>query len=218
MRRPRRNSRDMTDKDDILALSVRDFTAAAAAKTPTPGGGSVAGVVAALAVALGEMALNFTRGKKKFAEHEPYYARLAERFAKARKMFGDLVADDIQAYQLYQAAGRQDDGPAKAEAVQLATAAAIAVPREMTKLALAILADLRELGGKCNTWLITDLLAAAALAAAAVRLSDYNVRINVPSVADREAGAQIRRASAADLAKALELLDRIEQSARPYLP
>jgi len=133
-------------------------------------------------------------------------------------MFQDLVADDIQAYQLYQAAMRQDAGPEKDQAVQLATAAAINVPREVMKLALAVLEDLRELGGKCNPWLITDLLAAATLAAAAVRLSDYNVRINVPSVADQDEGEQIRQGSRADLARAQSLRDEIEQAAKEHLP
>ena len=61
---------------DILSIPVREFLAATAAKQPTPGGGSVAGVVAGLGVALGEMALNFTKGKKKYAEHEAFYDRL----------------------------------------------------------------------------------------------------------------------------------------------
>jgi len=204
--------------ENLLDLSVHDFVAAAAAKTPTPGGGSVAGVVAALGVALGEMTLNFTRGKKRFAEHAAYHDHLAERLARARQMFQDLVAEDVQAYQLYQAAQRTDDGPEKDQAVQLATAAAINVPREVTKLALAVLADLKELGGKCNTWLITDLLASAALCVAAARLSDYNVRINVPSVADEAAAKDIHHSSASDLAKAQDLLEQIEAAAKEFLP
>lgn len=209
----------MTESNEnVLALSVSDFVAAAAAKTPTPGGGSVAGVVAALGVALGEMTLNFTRGKKRFAEHAEYHDHLAGRLARARQLFQDLVGEDVQAYQLYQAAQRQDDGPDKDEAVQLATAAAIDVPREMTKLALAVLADLKELGGKCNTWLITDLLASAALSVAAVRLSDYNVRINIPSVADKDAARDIHQSSSADLARAQQLLEEIEAAAKEFLP
>lgn len=209
---------DGAEKEDVLATSVRDFVAAAAAKTPTPGGGSVAGVVGALAAALGEMALNFTRGKKKYAEHEQYYRRVHRRLEMSRGMFEDLVADDIAAYKLYQSTSKMDDSPEKAEAMELATAAAISVPREAAKVALALMKDLKELGPRSNPWLITDLLASAALAVAVVRLCDYNVRINVPNLADKEAAADIKEASAADLAKAGSLLAEIEQAAKEHLP
>lgn len=207
----------MSQHSDMLGQSVREFAAATAAKTPTPGGGSVAGVVGMLGTALGEMALNFTRGKKKYAEHEPYYEHLASRMLHARAMFADLVADDMSAYSLYQEAQKQPDGPGKQEAVQVAVAAAINVPREAAKLALALLADLRELEDKVNPWLITDLMASAVLAAAVTRLSDYNVRINVPQVADKAQAEAIRQGSAADCAKAQQILDNIEQVARQHL-
>lgn len=206
------------DAKSMLDLSVREFAEATAAKKPTPGGGSVAGVVAALGVALGEMALNFTRGKKKYAEHEDYYAHLGSRMAKARQMFGDLVADDIAAYGMYGQVSQMDDGPEKDEAKQLATAAAINVPREAAKLALAVLKDLGAFLPKSNPWLITDLLAAGVLATAAVRLCDFNVRINLPEVADRDAADQIRQASAADLAEAQRLSEALEAAAADILP
>ncbi len=207
----------MSNKEDMLNSSVREFVAAAAAKTPTPGGGSVAGVVGALGTALGEMTLNFTRGKKKFAEYEKYYAHLGERLEKVRSMFMDLVGDDMAAYQLYQQTQKAEDGPEKDEAMQVATAAAIAVPREMMKLGLALLEDLKELSGKCNQWLISDLVAAAVLAVAAIRLSSYNVRINAPSVADKQAGSDLLAASAADLKKSQATLEEIEKIASQYI-
>jgi len=207
----------VSQQSDILGRSVRDFAAATAAKTPTPGGGSVAGAVGMLGTALGEMALAFTRGKKKFAEHEAYYEHLAGRLLHARTMFADLVEDDMAAYSLYQEAQKQPDGPAKEEAVQVAVAAAINVPREAAKLALALLGDLRELEDKVNPWLITDLMASAVLAAAVTRLSDYNVRINVPQVADKAQADEIRQGSAADCARAYQILDEIEQAAREHL-
>ncbi len=203
--------------DDLLGMSVRDFAAATAGKTPTPGGGSVAGVVAALGVALGEMSLNFTRGKKKFAEHEEYYSALGKRLARARGMFEDLLADDVIAYKLYQAAMKQQDSPEKDQAVQLATAAAINVPREMMKLALAMLVDFKTFAEKVNPWLVTDLMAAGVLAAAAVRLSDYNVRVNVPNLSDKSDAEEVKSSSAADLVKADELLAEIEDLGSAYL-
>ncbi|MCE5276995.1 MAG: cyclodeaminase/cyclohydrolase family protein [Planctomycetaceae bacterium] len=205
-------------QQDMLSLPVRDFVAATAAKTPTPGGGSVAGVVGALGAALGEMSLAFTRGKKKFAQHEEYYAQLQRRLELARGMFEDLVADDIAAYTLYQSATKMDDSPEKTEAMALATAAAIDVPREATKVALALLEDLKGLVNRVNSYLITDLLAGAVLAVAAARLSDYNVRVNVPNLADRPAAAELAMTSAADLSRAQRLLDEIEAASKEYLP
>ena len=58
----------------------------------------------------------------------------------------------------------------------------------------------------------------AALAEAAVRLSDYNVRINVPQLADRQAAAEIHAASAGDLRRAGELLAEIEDASKSVLP
>jgi formiminotetrahydrofolate cyclodeaminase len=202
---------------DLLSLSVRDFAAATADKTPTPGGGSVAGAVGMLAVGLGEMTLNFTRGKKKFAQHEPYYEHLSKRLLNARHMFDQLVADDVAAYGYYQEVAKQPDGPQKEQAMQIATAAAISVPREAAKLAVALLEDLTELGDKCNPWLISDLVAAAALAVATVQMSDLNVRINAPNLTDKQAANDMRTASKTDLEKARTIFAAIERAAAVHL-
>ena len=50
---------------------LADFLNAAAAKQPTPGGGSIAALAGALAASMGEMVLNYSIGKKSLAEHEP---------------------------------------------------------------------------------------------------------------------------------------------------
>ena len=44
--------------------SIENFLEAAAAKQPTPGGGSVAALAGALAAAMGEMVLNYTLGRR----------------------------------------------------------------------------------------------------------------------------------------------------------
>jgi formiminotetrahydrofolate cyclodeaminase len=202
----------MNKDQDLLSMSVKDFLSAVAQKSPTPGGGSVAGTVGALGVALGEMSLNFTRGKKKFAQHEPFYEHLGSRLARARAMFIDLVADDVAAYGFYAETAKLPDGPDKDEKMQLALAASIDVPREMTKLAIALMEDLLTLADKCNPYLLSDLMAGATLAAAAARLSDYNVRINVPQLTDTQAGKEVQQSSTNDLARANQLLADIEKA------
>lgn len=203
---------------DLLALSVREFLAQTAAKTPTPGGGSVAAVTGALGAALGQMAMAFTQGKKKFAAYEKDYAHLVPRLERARRMFEAMVADDVAAFQLYQKASRLgDDDPGKGEAVALALAVAINIPRQATKLSLALLEDLHALADKCSPYLISDLEAAGALAVATIRLSDYNVRINTPQLADKDAASQLREGSRADLGRAENLLREIERAAEECL-
>lgn len=207
----------MDQATKLLRSSVEEFVAATAAKQPTPGGGSVAGVVAALATALGEMSLNFTRGKKKFAEHEEFYARLGGRLGKIRSMFLELIADDITAYGLYAKTSQLPDGPEKKDAEALALAAAIDVPREMAKLALALLDDLMSLADKCNPWLVSDLIAGGTLAAAVTVLCDLNVRVNVKNLTDAQAAKDLRAASTADRIKAAELAKKIEQATMSQL-
>ena len=207
----------MDQAKKILDSSIRDFAEATAAKQPTPGGGSVAGVVASLAVALGEMSLNFTRGKKKFAEHEELYAKLGNRMKKSRKMFGDLIADDIAAYGMYSETAKLPDGPQKDEAVQLALAASVDVPRQMAKLSLALLGDLKLLGECCNPYLVSDLIAAATLAAAVTVMCDLNVRVNTTGVTETDAANDIRTASTADRKKAAHLAAQIEQDMQMHL-
>ena len=206
------------NNSDMLKMSVREFVTATAAKTPTPGGGSVAGVVGALSVGLGEMSLNFTQGKKKFAEHEEFYAQLGSRLNKARQKFQDLVAEDVSAYSNYQETFKLDDGPEKDEAMELALAAAIDVPRQAAALALAVLVDMKEFSDKCSKWLVSDLVASAALAVATTRLCDYNVRINTPQLSNPATAAELKQSSADDVAKALSLLADIEQAISATLP
>jgi len=197
---------------DVLSLSVRDFLAATAATQPTPGGGSVAAVVGCLAAALGQMALGYTRGRKAFAQHAQFHDALARRLQRVRAMFEDLVGDDIQAYQLCVEAREIKPGPEKEQATQIALAAAIDVPKELAKLCLAVLADLVEFSDKCNPRLMSDLKAAAALAAAVVRLSWYNVEANVADLDDSQAAGDLRQGSKADLEKAVLMLGKIENA------
>jgi len=202
--------------EDYASFSVRDFAAATASKTPTPGGGTVAGVVGALGAALGEMVLNFTRGKKAFANFAEIHDSLAIRLARARGMFLDLMADDAAAYNLYTEASKCNDS-SKSEKISAALAAAINVPREMTALSITLLEDLVKLSKNCNKRLYTDLAAAAILAEAVVNMSDYNVRVNAALLPDEMVAGEIRQASARDCQRARELRAKVEKIVSQYV-
>ena len=49
------------------------------------------------------------------------------------------------------------------------------------------------------------------------KLSDFNVRVNVPSVSDRQGAAEVKQSSAADLTRAEAILKEIEQAAKEHL-
>ncbi len=202
--------------DELTRMTVKDFTAATAGKMPIPGGGSVAGVVGALATALGEMTLAFTRGKKKFAAHAAAHDALAVRLARARGMFSDLTADDAAGYLLYQEANRCQDETKDAK-MQTALAAAINVPREMTALSISVLEALVELGANCNQYLLSDLGAAAALAEATVHLCDLNVRVNANSLPDAQAAGELRQVAKRDCRRAGELRRAVDAIVAEHL-
>lgn len=207
----------MSKGHELLQEPVATFVAATALKQPTPGGGSVAGVVGALGTALGEMALAFSRGKKSLADHAGTHEDLGHRLQRAREMFLELVADDVAAYGMYAEVSAMPAGPEKDRAADLSLAAAIDVPRQAAKLCLAVLGDLRRLADCCTPWLISDLLAAAVLASATACLCDFNVRVNAKQLEDDQAAGDLLAASAADRQRADDLAREIEALCAPHM-
>src|SRR5947208_3929534 len=79
--------------------TIEDFLAAAAAKQPAPGGGSVAALTGALAAAMGEMVINYSVGKKDLAQHQAELSAALQEFHRARELMLALMAEDQAAYQ-----------------------------------------------------------------------------------------------------------------------
>jgi len=62
---------DPKEEEPLASLTVRQFAVAVMARTPTPGGGSVAALIGALGAALGAMVGFLTYGKRAFDKQEP---------------------------------------------------------------------------------------------------------------------------------------------------
>ena len=170
----------MSDQPCYLDLPLRRFLADTAAAQPTPGGGSVAALTAALATATGRMAANYTLGKKRFADVQQEVSILQQRLATAQRMLEQLVAEDMIAYRQLQTVWRRDGTALASQVDRLATlAGAIAVPFEVVAVAAALLADLDRLKDIANPDLLSDVGVAAELAVAAARSAALNVRINL---------------------------------------
>jgi methenyltetrahydrofolate cyclohydrolase len=188
---------------DILSLPIRDFLAATAAKTPTPGGGSVAALCGALAAALGAMAMQYTAGRKAFAAHDAEIREALGQFQTASTMFQELVAEDVAAYEnlsvlLKLPAEQRQNHPDYLPAV----VAAIRTPQAIAGFALNVLERCTTLLDKTHRFLLSDLGAAAVYAHATVHAAELNVRVNAPLLPNSDEAAATREAMAALSAKA----------------
>jgi formiminotetrahydrofolate cyclodeaminase len=165
----------------LADLSLRDFAASVAAKTSTPGGGSVAAYASSLGSALGAMAARYSEGK---ASEDA-----AATLDGLRARFIALVDRDTEAYSKVSAAYKlpkstDDEKAARKKAIQSALGEAAGVPLEGMRAAIEGLRALEPLAGACNKNLASDLASGALLLRAGLEGCGWNVRINAAGLAD----------------------------------
>jgi formiminotetrahydrofolate cyclodeaminase len=184
--------------ESYLDKPLAAYLADAAGKKPTPGGGSVAALVGALATTMSSMAANFTAGKEKYRDVEArIQARLRE-LDEARREFLSLMHRDMEAYQCVNDAYRmpkESDAERKARdaAIQQALSKSMQVPLRSVRVAVQVLEAADELARIANANLLSDVAVSAVLAQAALVASRINVEINLKSLADQRTVAATRR-------------------------
>ena len=186
----------------LTDLTLDDALEAIGAKTPTPGGGAVASITAALGAALARMVVNYSLGKPKLAEHAELHAESLESLEAISKRALTLAAEDEAAYGRLNALWKlPEDDPQRRAGWADAVAGAIDAPRRVLALSVELLELLDRLPGRTTKLLASDLAIAAVLAEAATRSAAWNVRINLPLTDDadalgRETAERIDRARA----------------------
>jgi glutamate formiminotransferase/formiminotetrahydrofolate cyclodeaminase len=174
--------------------SLSGFVASVASSAPTPGGGSVAAHVGALAAALAQMVAGLTAGRKKYVAVDAEMRELGLQAAGLVNLLSTLVTRDAEAYGAVSAAYKmpnepEDAGNKRKAAITDALLGAAEVPLE-TARACARVAELAAICAvKGNTNAVSDAGVAALLAEAACRGAVYNVRINIAALEDRSRGA-----------------------------
>lgn len=164
----------------FIDQKLSDFLEAVAAKTPTPGGGSVAATVGALGAALGVMVARYSEA----ADAE---AALDE----VKNAFLPLVDQDAEAYGQVNSArmlpkGTDEERRRRKEALQNALAEASEAPLKGMGLAVRGLQALAELAPRCNRYLASDLAGAAYCLEAALAGCGENVRVNAAALLDKD--------------------------------
>lgn len=178
----------MPPQSKLVDLSLRAFAEQLAARTATPGGGSMAAYLAACGAGLVSMAYRFTSGEK-YAAVEADMLRRAELLERARGRALELVDLDSQAYDDVTAAyalpkATEAEKADRKAAIQAALKHALEVPFETMQVALDGLRLAAEGAGAINRNLASDLTVGAGALALAVEGAFQNVQINAGSIAD----------------------------------
>lgn len=192
---------------EMLRKSVNDFTASLASKASVPGGGSASALAGSLAAALGGMVGELTVGKEKYAAVEPILRELLDEAETLRGRLLDCVEKDAAALApLAKAYAIPKGDPQRAETLEACLTAAAAPPMEVLELTGRTVELLRGFADMGSPIAVSDAAVGAALALAALRGAEINVRVNTRLMQDRA------RAAALD-AKAHALVDKYARQA-----
>jgi formiminotetrahydrofolate cyclodeaminase len=197
------------------ALTLNQILEDLAAKKPTPGGGAVAGMLAGLSSALGNMVLAYSQGKQSLEE----YSKLHEdciKFLHVAKDESIALGDaDSEAYEKVSALWKlSKSDPNRINQWDTALAEAIQIPLQTMELCNRILVTLNTLVGKTNEMLASDLAIAGILAESSARAAWWNVGINTKQMECESQAKPFTDHSNQLLDSCKELASLIEQSCR----
>jgi formiminotetrahydrofolate cyclodeaminase len=198
--------------------SVREWSDAVAAASPSPAGGAVAALAAALAAALVTMVAGLTTRREKYAAVHGHAQEVLERAESLRTELLELATYDAEAVAEYLDALRLPQGTeferTAREAARKATLLEAArVQLELLHLAGDVAALSEAMAGSGVATAIGDAATAAFLAVAAGRSAYWSVRSTLRQLGQAgENRTLIETASGT-----LELLEEIEMRVRQLL-
>jgi formiminotetrahydrofolate cyclodeaminase len=198
--------------------SVREWSDAVAAASPTPAGGAVAALAAALAAALVTMVAGLTTRREKYAAVHGHAQEVLERAESLRAELLELAMYDAEAVAEYLDALRLPQGTeferTAREAARRATLVEAArVQLELLHLAGDVAALSEAMAGSGVATAIGDAATAAFLAVAAGRSAYWSVRSNLRQLGQPEDYRSLIETASGTL----ELLEEIEIRVRQLL-
>lgn len=192
------------------SVTLSDFLNAAAAKKPTPGGGSITALVGALAATMGEMTLNYSIDKKGLEAFQDELRPALVELGKARALLIQLMVEDQGAFDAVNTARKlPSDDPERAGRFDAALLACIRIPEAMAATGVAILGVVDRIANFVNPYLLSDLAVCADLAMATTRCAIYSVRANLVDVKDPGDRAAIESTIRSLLTHAGGLIQRV---------
>ena len=193
-------------------MDMKDFLNVLASKEPVPGGGGACGYVAAVGMALGNMVLSLTTGKKKYAEYQEEIEELIVKAGDITNRLYECMDKDAKAFKpLSEAYGLPKDTEEQLEhrnkVMENALLIASEAPLSMMELiveAIKLIDRISVIGSRIA---ISDAGVGAAFCKAALQGASLNVYINTKSMADREYAEELNRKADAMLEKYTKIAD-----------
>lgn len=177
-------------------LTVEAFLEELSSKKPTPGGGGAAALGGAAGAALGEMVINLTLGKKRYADVEPEMKSLLERLEYLKAEFLRLADEDAEVFAPLAAAyglptGTEEERSHKAEVLEGHLMAASLVPMAVMERCMEALDILEILAVKGSRLAVSDVGVGVQFMRTALLGAVMNVYINTKSMKNREKAREL---------------------------
>jgi glutamate formiminotransferase/formiminotetrahydrofolate cyclodeaminase len=175
-------------------MTLREFQAALASSSPTPGGGTASAVALGQAASLSIMVCDLTLGNEKWNEGWAIAEEIQSIAIPAMGRSNALAMEDSQAFdRVMDGFGlpktTEEEKTVRRDAIRKATLEAAIVPFETASLAVELLILLPELAAKGNGNAVSDVGVAGLLASAAAKGAVFNVEINLDSLPEGMGGA-----------------------------
>jgi len=169
--------------------STTDFFSEVAAKSPAPGGGSVAAAAGALGAALSSMVCRLTVMKKKYQDVADELKGILDRSEELRRQLQEMIVKDGQAFEAVMAARKMvrdtdEEKAAREKAIFEATKKAAQTPLETAQKSLEVMELAKIVAEKGNVNSVSDAGVAALMTKAAIDGAIYNVKINISGFED----------------------------------
>jgi formiminotetrahydrofolate cyclodeaminase len=178
---------------------ISEFIEQVASNTPTPGGGAVGAITAAMATALVEMVASLTIGKKGYEDYEAGMEKTLSEASYRRKKLLELSNLDAKAFDGVMEAMKMpkdtdDQKRARTEKIQESLKKASEAPYELAREISKVCPLAQFVNKYGNKNALSDAKSAVWLLKASFEIASSNVNINLDLIKDETFNAKMREA------------------------
>jgi formiminotetrahydrofolate cyclodeaminase len=191
--------------------TIAQFLDELASQQPTPGGGSTAALIGALAAGLVSMVCSLTLANERHRDVWPRLRPIHSKSEELREQLTRLIDDDVAAYAQVAAAmkmprGTDEEREARTQAMQAALKAACQPPLAIMRACTEVLSLCVPTAKTGSKHAISDVSVAVYAAQAGLRGAEANVGVNLALLKDQEYARSIRSQADAHIGRGGEFV------------